>query len=317
MTGSIAASNRRSRARRPGAAAGHRQAAAAESERPPCARGDPRGGGRLAGRVAPFRPDRRGTHRASASRRHRAPLYIVLRRHRSAAASRKFNFIERRSATDVAPAASSGDQSGRSGRIFAQEPRHRVCDVRRSGGVHPRRSPLRRTAPITVESAGRALIAAIVCGVMCWASAERSIASTAGRDRRRDRAPAAAPPMAICRARCPRSPSHRAAARRGDGRAVPPAPRRSGSVQRLAMFDPVTGAAPTAPISVAPAESACSPSCPRARWRCSISSISIASRRSTTRLGHASGDVLLGMVANRLRAVADRFAADGGDPRRR
>ena len=32
---------------------------------------------------------------------------------------------------------------------------------------------------ITVETAGRALIAAIVCGVMCWASAERSIASTA------------------------------------------------------------------------------------------------------------------------------------------
>ena len=33
---------------------------------------------------------------------------------------------------------------------------------------------------ITVESAGRALIAAIVCGILCWASAERSIAATAG-----------------------------------------------------------------------------------------------------------------------------------------
>ena len=96
---------------------------------------------------------------------------------------------------------------------------------------------------ITVESAGRALIAAIICGVMCWASAERSIASTAG-----------AIDAAIERL---------AAAANGDlqseipeevQRCVPPLAKAMDglfhqlhenleSVQRLAMFDPVTGLA--------------------------------------------------------------------------
>jgi diguanylate cyclase (GGDEF)-like protein len=164
-------------------------------------------------------------------------------------------------------------------------------------------------AQITVESAGRALIAAIVCGVMCWASAERTVASTAG-----------AIDAAIERL---------AAAANGDlqsdvpeevRQCVPPlAHAMDGlfhqlhanmeSVQRLAMFDPVTGLAN------------------RVNFRRTAERLLAEMPQGATAvlyfidldrfktvndtLGHATGDVLLGMVANRLRAVADRFAAEG------
>ncbi len=162
---------------------------------------------------------------------------------------------------------------------------------------------------ITVESAGRALIVSIVCGVMCWASAERTIASTAG-----------AIDAAIDRL---------ATAANGDLQSeVPDEVRQSvpalayamdglfhqlhanlESVQRLAMFDPVTGLAN------------------RTNFRRTVERVLVDLPQGVTAvlyfidldrfksvndtLGHATGDVLLGMVANRLRAVADRFAAEG------
>ncbi len=165
---------------------------------------------------------------------------------------------------------------------------------------------------ITVETAGRALIAAIVCGVMCWASAERTIASTA-----------AAIDSAIDRL---------SQAANGDLESeIPPevgenVPQLSHameglfrqlhsnleSVQRLAMFDPVTSLANrtnfrrTAERMLAdmpPGENAVLYFIDLDRFKA-----------VNDTLGHATGDALLGMVANRLRAVADRFAEVGTRP---
>ena len=165
---------------------------------------------------------------------------------------------------------------------------------------------------ITVQSAARALIAAIVCGVMCWASAERTVASTAS-----------AIDSAITRL---------ASAANGDleseippevGENVPQLARAMEglfrqlhanleSVQRLAMYDPVTGLANrtnfrrTAERMLAelPAgESAVLYFIDLDRFKA-----------VNDTLGHATGDALLGMVANRLRAVAERFAGDAATP---
>ncbi|WP_188054639.1 putative bifunctional diguanylate cyclase/phosphodiesterase [Sphingosinithalassobacter sp. CS137] len=161
---------------------------------------------------------------------------------------------------------------------------------------------------VDVETAGRALIAAIVCGVMCWASAERTIAATAG-----------AIDAAILRL---------SQAANGDLESeippeveacVPPlAAAMNGlfrqlhsnleSVQRLAMFDPVTAL---------PNRTNFRRTCERMLADLPQGKVAVLyfidlDRFKTVNdtLGHATGDVLLGMVANRLRAVADRFGAE-------
>ncbi|MCW3849386.1 EAL domain-containing protein [Sphingomonas sp. LB-2] len=162
---------------------------------------------------------------------------------------------------------------------------------------------------VTMDGAARALIAAIVCGAMCWASAERTIASTAG-----------AIDAAIARL---------SRAANGDleseiplevHECVPPlADAMDGlfrqlhanleSVQRLAMFDSVTGL-PNRTNFRRTCERMLAELPPGAEAVLYFIDLDRFKHVNDT-MGHATGDVLLGMVANRLRAVADRFAAEG------
>ena len=159
-------------------------------------------------------------------------------------------------------------------------------------------------------SIGRALIPAIVCATMCWASARRAVAGTA-----------AAIDRAIARL---------AQAGQGDLTSpIPPeiaesVPQLSNamsvlfaqiaanldSVHRLAMFDPVTGLANRTNFRR---------SCERMLIDMPPGSISALLFIDLDRfkivndtMGHAMGDMLLGMVANRLRAVADRVVIELG-----
>jgi GGDEF domain-containing protein len=165
---------------------------------------------------------------------------------------------------------------------------------------------------INIDNIARAVIPAIVCAAMCWASAERAIAGTA-----------AAIDAAIARLT-------RAAQGDLDG-AIPPeigenvphlADAMHGlfaqlsanleSVHRLAMFDPVTSL---------PNRTNFRRSCER--MLTDLPNVTQAAlffidldrfKLVNDTMGHASGDMLLGMVANRLRAVADRFTAETGAP---
>jgi diguanylate cyclase (GGDEF)-like protein len=161
-----------------------------------------------------------------------------------------------------------------------------------------------------VDTAGRALIGAILVGVMCWASAERTVASTAS-----------AIDAAIARL---------SRAANGDLEGEIPEEVRScvpslasamdglfrqlhanlESVQRLAMFDPVTGLANRVNFRR---------TCERMLAELPQADTAVLyfidlDRFKTVNdtLGHATGDMLLGMVANRLRAVAERFAIESG-----
>ena len=163
---------------------------------------------------------------------------------------------------------------------------------------------------IDADSLSRALIPAIVCAAMCWASAERSIAVTA-----------AAIDAAIARLA-------RAAA--GDlGGVIPPEINENvpqlatamerlfsqigdnlESVHRLAMFDTVTGL---------PNRTNFRRSCERMLTDLPPANIAALLFIDLDRfkavndtMGHAMGDMLLGMVANRLRAVADGVTVDTG-----
>lgn len=156
--------------------------------------------------------------------------------------------------------------------------------------------------------ATRALIAAIICAVMCWAYAERTIAPTA-----------AAIDVAIARL---------SSAANGDLEGeIPPevaecvpqlADAMEGlfrqlhanldSVQRLALFDPVTSL---------PNRIHFRRSCERALVELPTEAMAALFFIDLDRfkvvndtLGHAVGDQLLAMVANRLRAVADRYSID-------
>lgn len=163
---------------------------------------------------------------------------------------------------------------------------------------------------ITVESAGRALIAAIVCGVMCWASAERTIACTA-----------ASIDAAIERLSQAANGDLEGGIPAEVGESVPQlAHAMEGlfrqlhanleSVQRLAMFDPVTSLANRTNFRrTAERLLADMP----AGQNALLYFIDLDRFKAVNdTLGHATGDALLGMVANRLRAVADRFAAEAG-----
>lgn len=164
---------------------------------------------------------------------------------------------------------------------------------------------------LTAESAATAVIAAVICGALCWASAERALASTAS-----------ALDIAIQRL-----------ARAADGdlqgevpeevvQTVPALADAMGrlfhqlhanieNVQRLAMFDPVTSL---------PNRINFRRSCERMLatlpedGRAALLFIDLDRfKQVNDTLGHASGDMLLAMVANRLRAVADRFADKTGE----
>jgi diguanylate cyclase (GGDEF)-like protein len=160
--------------------------------------------------------------------------------------------------------------------------------------------------------AARALIPAIVCATMCWAHAENVVGQTA-----------AAIDAAIKRL---------AEAGNGDLESdipeevtthVPQLASAMGglfrqlhahieNVQRLAMFDPVTNLANrtnfrrTAERILAGLD----PGTPSTIFFIDLDRF----KTVNDTLGHATGDQLLAMVANRLRAVADRFAPPGVSP---
>ena len=162
------------------------------------------------------------------------------------------------------------------------------------------------------ESVAHALIPAIVCAVMCWASAERAVASTAS-----------AIDAAIARL-------SRAAHGDLDGE-IPPeinenvpqlATAMKGlfdqigvnldSVHRLAMFDPVTGLANRTNFRRG-AERLLADMPMTGQAALFFIDLDRFKVVNDT-MGHAMGDMLLGMVANRLRAVADRVVAEDGKP---
>jgi len=165
---------------------------------------------------------------------------------------------------------------------------------------------------IGIGNVSRALIPAVVCAAMCWASAERSIAGTA-----------AAIDAAIGRL---------TRAANGDLEGDIPAEIAENvpelahamnglfqqlnanleSVHRLAMFDPVTSL---------PNRTNFRRTCERAltdmpQGACAVLFFIDLDRFKVVNdtMGHAMGDMLLGMVANRLRAVADRVTAETGVP---
>lgn len=161
---------------------------------------------------------------------------------------------------------------------------------------------------IDAGNMARALIPALVCAAMCWASAERAIASTA-----------AAIDAAIARL---------SRAAQGDlesdipseiGENVPQLAvamhslfnqlsSNLESVQRLALFDPVT-ALPNRTHFRRSCERMLSDLGPGTNAALLFIDLDRFKAVNDT-MGHAMGDMLLGMVANRLRAVADRVIAD-------
>ncbi|MHA6720572.1 putative bifunctional diguanylate cyclase/phosphodiesterase [Sphingomonas sp. RS6] len=162
---------------------------------------------------------------------------------------------------------------------------------------------------LTLSTVVRGLLGALGCGAICWGACARIRANTA-----------AAIEAAITRL---------AEAAGGDLQSEVPAAVRDGSpplaqamaslfhqlhanlesVQRLAMFDTVTGLA-NRPNFRRSAERILADLPPGVRAVLFFIDLDRFKAVNDT-LGHAVGDVLLGMVANRLRAVADRFAAEG------
>ena len=161
---------------------------------------------------------------------------------------------------------------------------------------------------LSTDTMGRALIPAIVCSVLSWAAAERSVASTA-----------AAIDSAIARI-----------AKAAHGDLDSPIPEDIGgvvphlaeamhglfqqvaanldSVHRLAMFDPVT-ALPNRTHFRRSAERQLAQMPPGQIAALLFIDLDRFKAVNDT-MGHATGDMLLGMVANRLRAVADSISID-------
>lgn len=159
------------------------------------------------------------------------------------------------------------------------------------------------------ENAGRALIAAIICAAMCWAYAERTIAATA-----------AAIDAAISRLSSAANGDLQSEIPAQVAEFVPPLADAMGglfrqlhsnleSVQRLALFDPVT-ALPNRIHFRRSCERVLTELPPGAMAALFFIDLDRFKAVNDT-LGHAMGDQLLGMVANRLRAVADRFTVEG------
>ena len=163
---------------------------------------------------------------------------------------------------------------------------------------------------VDISNVSRALIPAVVCAAMCWASAERSISATA-----------AAIDAAIARL---------TRAAHGDLSGEIPAEIAANvpqlatamhslfeqlnanldSVHRLAMFDPVTGLANRTNF-----RRTCERLLAEAPLGTGGALFFIDLDRFKTvndTMGHACGDMLLGMVANRLRAVADGVVTAAG-----
>ena len=159
-----------------------------------------------------------------------------------------------------------------------------------------------------VDRAWPALVVAIVCAVMCWAASERAVGATA-----------ASIDAAIARL---------SRAANGDLQSEVPSEVREHvpqladamdglfrqvhanleSVQRLAMFDPVTGL-PNRTNFRRTSERLLSELEPGAVAALFFIDLDRFKAVNDT-MGHATGDVLLGMVGNRLRAVAERFAVE-------
>jgi diguanylate cyclase (GGDEF)-like protein len=156
---------------------------------------------------------------------------------------------------------------------------------------------------LSVEGASRALIGAILVAVMCWASAERTVAATA------EAIDAAIARLSRAAAGDLESPIP------SEVRAhVPPLAKAMDglfrqlhtnleNVERLALFDPVTGLANRTNFRR---------SCERMLEDLRPDSLAVLYFIDLDRfkgvndtLGHAAGDMLLGMVGNRLRAVAE------------
>ncbi|MDF7774676.1 EAL domain-containing protein [Sphingomonas sp. AOB5] len=165
---------------------------------------------------------------------------------------------------------------------------------------------------VSVDSAGRALTAAIICGVMCWASAERTIAATAG-----------AIDAAIARLSRAANGDLESEIPEEVIECVPPlAEAMDGlfrqlhanleSVQRLAMFDSVTNL-PNRTHFRRSCEALLDTMGPDEKAVLYFIDLDRFKAVNDT-MGHAAGDQLLGMVANRLRSVAERFVA-GADGR--
>ncbi|ODP39399.1 putative bifunctional diguanylate cyclase/phosphodiesterase [Sphingomonas turrisvirgatae] len=158
-------------------------------------------------------------------------------------------------------------------------------------------------------NATRALMAAIICAVMCWAYAERTIASTAGAiDAAIDRMARAAGgdlespiPAEVSECVPQLSTAMDALFRQLHANLD--------SVQRLALFDPVT-ALPNRVHFRRSCEQLLTDMPPDRTAALLFIDLDRFKTVNDT-LGHAMGDQLLAMVANRLRAVVDRFARDG------
>lgn len=167
------------------------------------------------------------------------------------------------------------------------------------------------SAEITRSVLGRALIAGIVCGLLCWIAARRgSDVASVAIDRAVDRLSAAV---------------------EGDLQSSVPGQVRLGApslaramdalfqrlhatldgVQRLALFDPVTSL-PNRTHFRRTAESMLAELPANASAALFFIDLDRFKAVNDT-MGHATGDVLLGMVANRLRGVADRCSS-AGDP---
>lgn len=159
---------------------------------------------------------------------------------------------------------------------------------------------------VDMAAAGRALVVAIICAIFCWAVTERALASIASAmDSAIARIDAAAKgdllsaiPVGVVRHAPLLAKAMDTLFRQLHGNLE--------NVQRLAMYDPVTGL---------PNRTHFRRACERALMDAEPMSQSALYFVDLDRfkdvndtLGHATGDMLLAMVANRLRAVAARFA---------
>ena len=163
---------------------------------------------------------------------------------------------------------------------------------------------------LAINNYAAALIPAIVCAAMCWASAHRAIGSTAE-----------AIDIAVDRLAGAARGDLSSAVPREIAVAVPELAAAMGglftqmganleSVQRLALFDPVTGL-PNRTHFRRTCERLLGEIDPQSHAALLFIDLDRFKAVNDTK-GHAMGDMLLGMVANRLRAVADRAVGEAG-----